>query len=166
MYHRHTFTFEDSQRIIEAAEQRGLNVNHLTHAALFLALLRIHPPSSSESRIASHIAVDDRRILQGRFAPGQEPFFGNCHGHGSIRVDEIQQYTLPSSAGNKAIYSKLEDLARKLKAEYTKTIKEHCRVSAGVAFMETLAKLVSRYMSLLQNVELYVDRTACRPLRL
>jgi hypothetical protein len=137
-----------TDRIKSAARRAGFNIAHLAHAAVFLVGLRSNPPgkpaeSNARSFIASYFALDDRQFIDDKFQTHQKQYLPNCHGHGNILVDGIQEYVLGPLATPEEVCRKLVAIAKQLKHGYDACAQRPSRVTAGLALMEMLAGMIA-----------------------
>ena len=143
----------ETDRVKSAARKAGLNITHLAHAAVFLVGLEANPPTegSQRSNIASYFALDDRQYINEKLSQHRRQYLPNCHGHGNIKLDNIQEYILGPRATPGDIRRKLIAVATKIKDGYDSCARRPCRVSAGLAFMEMLAGMLAAYVKSLER---------------
>lgn len=146
----YTLSAMETQNIRVAAKKAGFNITHLAHAATFLVMLKLNPPTKSETAsgnidpfIGSYFALNDRRWIDKKFLDPRGRYLANCHGHGNIQVNDIRRFCLTADSTEEEICRCLATLAATIKSCYDEYIHRPCRVSAGLAFMEMLAGIVA-----------------------
>ena len=142
-----------TDRIRSAARKAGFNITHLAHAAVFLVGLRANAPknpteASERCTIASYFALDDRQYIDDNLSKHKRLYLPNCHGHGNIMIDNIQEHVLEPRATPSELRRILIALAAKIKDCYDTCAQRPSRVSAGLAFMEMLAGMLTAYVTL------------------
>jgi hypothetical protein len=156
----------ETDSIKSTAREMGFNITHLAHAAVFLVGLKANPPEegSVRSSIASYFALDDRQHIDEKQSQHKRQYLPNCHGHGNIKVDNIQEYVLGQRATPAEIRRKLIAMTTEIKGGYDSCARRPCRVSAGLAFMEMLAGMLAAYvisLSRSKTNETVTDSTFC-----
>lgn len=165
----HVISAAHTDRIKSAARRAGINIAHLTHAAVFLVGLRSNPPrkpteSNARSLIASYFALDDRQYIDDKFQTHWKHYIPNCHGHGNIRVNDIHKYVLDPQAAPEEVCAKLIAIAKHLKHGYDACAQRPSRVTAGLALMEILAGMIAAYVIFLENIQTTGYITNCQAL--
>ncbi|TDL17807.1 hypothetical protein BD410DRAFT_831293 [Rickenella mellea] len=131
----HTFTLEESNKIILTARAENLTVNHLLHAAMCLLPILDNPPDEKSEAFVFILGVVDCRHRLERVYQGADSYPGYCIGSSPIAIPVSIATSLPSSTG---MSDKVLAIARVVRKQYKEQTSLPALLGVCSKFIETL----------------------------
>ncbi|KAF4626299.1 hypothetical protein G7Y89_g11861 [Cudoniella acicularis] len=143
------FTPIESGTILEATKSllgtRG-TITHVTHAAIYLALLKHNPPLGPgvlDTQIFAFASpVDGRRFFNTEYTSGRKSYYGLCQSIAHIVIEDIKADAEALKTENDKTWREIMiRVAKRTREQYDEHLSQPNVLSAAIAVMEFVAKM-------------------------